>query len=232
MVAANLLQGDLMMLLAHIAENEGCASNVAQQQISAIELLRLAVANFHRDRRIGKLDADQRHAHLFRLNRRGALPGYVGVHQQKLPCRRRAFRDDAVVAAMDGDVVRLISNILNTRASFAGVNVDVGQKRVLCHMEPYRDSCRIAVANLEVDIAERAIKRKLIGIDDGAVSGWPTRGELHHIAACPKETMPLLEAGRVRRKNQRWSMRTVPDQPNPRPQIDSVRQAVVALGKK
>src|ERR1035438_5843163 len=87
-------------------------------------------------------------------------------------------------------------------------------------MKSHRNRRRVTRTDLEVDIADSAIERKLVRIDNGSPCRWAPRGKLQHVPPCPKKLVALLEPRRVRSQDKHGAMCAISDQPYPRPKVN------------
>jgi hypothetical protein len=97
-------------------------------------------------------------------DRRVALAVEGRVDQGELPGRRGLLGDDAVAAAVEVDVLHDVAGLVDAGEGRAQAEVHVAEEGVLGHAEPHRRRGRIAVADLDVDIAHRRIEGAGIGV--------------------------------------------------------------------
>ena len=102
-------------------------------------------------------------------------PSNTRINQRELPCGRSLFRENSVAPAVEVQVLGFVADLVERGEAGAQVKVHVAQKGVLRDMEANRDRRRIAVADLEIDVAHRRIKRVGIGIGDVVVGRHRSR---------------------------------------------------------
>ena len=110
--AHHMVQCDFVMCLPRIAQYHRRPANVFQQQVASKQFLCHSMSNFDRYRRSRNPVAHQSHANFLRVDCRAPLARQARIHQQKLPCRRRPYRDDAVLSTFDLKVDCTVPHIL------------------------------------------------------------------------------------------------------------------------
>jgi hypothetical protein len=114
-------------------------------------------------------------------DRRVALAVEGRVHQRELPGGRGLLGDDPVAATVEVDVLHDVAGLVDAGEGRAQAEVHVAEEGVLGHAEPHRRRGRIALADLDVDIAHRRIEGAGIGVADlggGGAHGGDRHGDL------------------------------------------------------
>lgn len=211
--------------VARVAHHESGIADVLHAQIAPIQLFHLAGGDLQRNGHVREAHADQRESGFLRLDRGRALAVKARIHEQELPHRRRALRDDAVLAAVDVDVARLVADVFHGRTRGAHLEVHVRERAVLRDVEAHRDRRGIPVLHLEVDVAHAAEERELRGVDDRRSGVGPVVREMDQVAAGA-----FLEARRVAREHEDGSRRSVAEQANALPDVHGLAQAIASRG--
>src|SRR5580693_129763 len=99
-------------------------------------------------------------------------------------------------------------------------------------MKSHCDCGWVAVADLEVQIADTAIEREFVGIDDGLARSGTPRGKLQHVSASAEKFVAFLVSRGLRSKKEYRAVRAVPNQPYPRPQVDRAADPIPSLRNK
>jgi hypothetical protein len=191
-----------------------------------------------RNRHLAELAADERKACLVLANRRLALGFEYRIDQRKLPRRRGFFGENAVAPAKEMQIFSLVADLIERGKAGANVKVDVAEIGMLRHVKANRDGRRIAVADLEIDVAHRRIERVRSGVRDGivgrhgarrrkrhppagaaAVAGTSARKHHHHAHA-------ILKARRVIGQHQDGARGSVAEDAHARPHKDGPREPV------
>ena len=102
---------------------------------------------------------NQRKAGLVFFDRGHRLAFKRGVHQRELPAWRRLPRDDSVLPAIEVKVFGFVAPVMNAAQAGADPKIHVRQIRVLGIAGAHANRARVAVLNLQVDIAHRRIER-------------------------------------------------------------------------
>jgi hypothetical protein len=118
----------------------------------------------------------------------------------------------------------------------------VTQVGVLGDMEPDCDGGRVALADFEVDVAHRRVKRTGVGVGNVVVrrngtGRWKCDGAASARALVAREAgehdhdaHALLETWRIRRKQEDGTGSTVADEADARPDVDGAHERVAAGG--
>ena len=176
----------------------------------------------NRSGHILELRPDQRQSGFVFSDRRFPLILKRSVDQRKLPPRRRFAGPDAILTSIKMHVLSDVATIVNPRKTRADVKIHVRQKAMLCVMSAYSHSAWISRLNFKVDVADCGIERSWVRIG-WRVVGMGTRArEEHHISG------PLLKTRRVCRKHESGPRFAKADQPNSRPDINSLSQTIAA----
>src|SRR5436305_8516358 len=86
------------------------------------------------------------------------------VEQGELPGGRRLLRQDAIAAAEETQVFGLVGDLVDAGQAGADMKVDMAEIVMLRAMEADAHRARIALADLEIDIAHCRVKSAGIGI--------------------------------------------------------------------
>ena len=81
-------------------------------------------------------------------------------------------RDDAELASIDMNVTCLVADSFDCGTCRSDVKIGMGDENVLSHIEPNRDSCLIAILEIEIDIVYRTVEGKLAGVSDRLCGWW------------------------------------------------------------
>ena len=185
--------------------------------------------------------ADKSDAGLMFANGRLALAVKDRIEQSELPRRRCLVGKDAIASAVEVQVFRFISNFGQGGEARSDAEVHVAEISMLRHVKAYTNGGRVAVADLEIDIAHGRIERPGIGVGDGvigrhaigrwkgnAAAAWsralarPRTGEDDHHAHA------LLKPRRIVSQQEDGPGSAIAEQAHARPYIESAGQAVAA----
>jgi len=125
---------------------------------------------------------------------------------------------------MDMNVARLIADHFERRFGGAEFEICVRDEAVLRHVEADGDSGRVAVPQLEIDVAETAVERELAGVRDG-LTCWRT------LVCVPQHVVigPALESVRVCRQNENGATCAIADEANAGPNVDGMLDWVASF---
>ena len=138
--------------------------------------------------------------------------------------RERTSCNDAVLAAVEMEVFDLVADVLQSRPGRAEAEIHVGEIAVLGDMEADADGGGIAGADLDVDIAHRAVERAGAAVRRGAAARPRVR---RRKTACTCRFPP--GTGRVLGQGQDRPAVAVADQADAGPDVDGLREAVGPL---
>ena len=135
-----------------VAGQERGLADVLHLEVPPVELLDFARRDLQGDGHVGEANAEERETSLHGVDRRGPLAVESRIHEHELPHRRGPLGDDAVLAAMDVDVARLISDVFHRGAGRADLKIHVREDAVLRDVETNCDGGGVAVLQFEVDV--------------------------------------------------------------------------------
>src|SRR5260370_24545159 len=101
-----------------------------------------------------------------------ALPFERGVNYRELPPWRRLPRPDPVLTTLEMKIDRDIPSIVNPGKTGTNAKIHVRQIAVLSITGAYADSSRVAVFDLDIDIAHLCIKCSRIRVWRSRI--WPS----------------------------------------------------------
>src|SRR5579883_659301 len=149
---------------------------------------------------------------------------------------------------MDMQILRLVADLGEGGEAGTDVEVHVGEEGVLRGMEADRYRGGVAVADLEVDVADCRVKGILIRVQNRIVGRHAVRWRKRNTEWSPAAASPaacgtatragegdhhahaLLKSRTVGRQQEHWPRSAIADQPDPGPQENGPRQAVPAGG--
>ena len=206
-----------------VADDEGRAGNVLEPRIADEELLRAIGRDQDGGGDVLELAADDGHAGLLGLDGGDPLAGEGGVHQHERPAWGRLRGDDAEVAAKEADVLHLVADLLDARAALADPKIHVGEVAVLGDVEAHADGGGIARADLEVEIAHRAVERPRIGGADRLAGSGTVADKIDQVGP-----VPGLEPGGVLAEEENRPGGTGADEADALPHMQGGAEAVGA----
>ncbi len=154
-----------------VADDHDRFGDVLEPAVLHPQLIRIVRIDVDRHGHVTERVPDEREAGHVLANRGVALAVEHRVQQRELPERRRVVGEDAVTAAVEMQVFRFVADLGERGEARADVEIHVTQVAVLGDMETDRDGGRVAVADLEVDIAHGRIERARSGVGNGVVRG-------------------------------------------------------------
>ncbi len=240
-----VLEADLVQVALLAADDDGCAGDVLEPAVLRPELVVIVRVDIDADRNITERVANEGQARLVLADGRFALAFEQRIDECELPGRRRLVGEDAVTSTVELQVLRVVSDLGERGQARAGVEVHVAQVRMLRRMKADADGRRVAVADLEIDIAHRGVKGSRIRVRDRVIrrhaahgrkrnaeaaaasageAARPCTGEHHH------DSDAFLEARRIGREHEYGPRRAEPENAHAWPDVDSPGQPVATGG--
>ena len=201
-----IFETDLREDILLVGDDDAGAADILEPDILAPQRVAIAAIHFYADGRVADGDIDHRQVDLMLTNGGVALPVEGRIDQRELPGGRGLFRDDAIAAALEMDILDDVAGLIDAGEAIPQPELHMAEKGMLRHAEAHARRGRIAGADLYVDVAHRRIEGARIGVAHHLVARHDGRHGHRHVAdailvAAAKDDhrrYALLETRRVR----------------------------------
>ena len=161
-----IFHADLGIDIVFVADDERGLADVLEAHVLAPQPVAITAVDLDADRGVLDFRVDHREAGLMLADRGVALALERRIHQRELPCRRCLFAQDAVAAAVEAQVVGHVADLVDAGQARPKMEIDVAQVRVLGRVHAHRGGGRVAVLDLEVDVGQRRVEGRGVGVSD------------------------------------------------------------------